>query len=148
MNTMHQVADAVEAAIDVPFLHLVGATAARIRETGLRRVGLLGTRYTMEMPFYAERMAERRGIEILVPDGPGRTVVHDVIYRELTQNRVLDSSRAAYVEVVEGLAARGAEAVVLGCTEITLLISPGDSPLPGFDSTRIHVEAALDAVPG
>lgn len=145
-NTMHQVADEIEAAVDVPFLHLVDVTARRVREAGLSRVGLLGTRYTMEMPFYAERMADRHGIEILVPGDDDRRLVHDVIYGELTQGRVLDASRAAYRGVIGDLAARGAEAVILGCTEITLLISPEDSPLPVFDSTRIHVEAALDAV--
>ncbi|MEO3785225.1 aspartate/glutamate racemase family protein [Actinocorallia sp. B10E7] len=145
-NTMHKVADEIEAAVDVPFLHLVDVTARRVREAGMRRVGLLGTRYTMEMPFYADRMAEWHGLELVVPDDPGRTLVHDVIYRELTQGRIRDASRDAYRRIIEDLAAQGAEGVILGCTEITLLISPEDSPLPVFDSTRIHVEAALDTV--
>ncbi|MEU5853378.1 aspartate/glutamate racemase family protein [Saccharopolyspora shandongensis] len=143
-NTMHQVAEEIEAAIDVPFVHIVDATGARIAAAGLTRVGLLGTRYTMELDFYRARMRDRHGIDVIVPEEPDRTLVHDVIYRELTRNRVEDSSREQYVRIVRGLAERGAEAVILGCTEITLLLGPGDSPLPLFDSTRLHVAHALD----
>jgi aspartate racemase len=142
-NTMHQVAPDIEAAIAVPFLHIVDSTARRITAAGLTRVGLLGTRFTMEMDFYRSRM-RRHGIDLLVPDEPGRTLVHDVIYQELTQGRVEDASRIAYQRVIAELAERGAQAVILGCTEITLLIGPQHSPLPVFDSTRIHVEDALD----
>ncbi|GGQ22890.1 aspartate racemase [Streptosporangium pseudovulgare] len=142
-NTMHRVAEAVEAAIGVPFVHIVDATAERITRAGLTTVGLLGTRFTMEMDFYRSRMLGH-GLEILVPDEPGRTLVHDVIYRELTQGRVEDSSREAYRRIITDLAERGAQGVILGCTEITLLIGPQDSAVPVFDSTRIHVEHAVD----
>jgi len=145
-NTMHVVADQVGDAIGGPFLHLVDVTGRRLGEAGVRRAGLLGTGYTMEMPFYRERMAERFGIEMIVPDEAGRTLVHDVIYQELTRGVVRDASRAAFGEVIAELADRGAEAVVLGCTEITLLISDEDSCLPVIDSTRVHVEAAVEAV--
>ncbi|GGS72087.1 aspartate racemase [Planobispora rosea] len=142
-NTMHRVAGEIEAAIEVPFVHIVDATAARITEAGLTTVGLLGTRFTMEMDFYRDRMREH-GIDLLVPDEPGRALVHDVIYRELTRNRVEDASRRAYREIIADLAARGARGIILGCTEITLLIGPEDSPVPVFDSTRLHVERAVD----
>ncbi|MDF2709032.1 MAG: putative protein YgeA [Nonomuraea muscovyensis] len=142
-NTMHQVADAVEAALGVPLVHIVDATARRVVAAGMTRVGLLGTRFTMEMDFYRDRM-RRHGVEVVVPDEPERTLVHDVIYQELTRNRVESSSRDAYRRIMAGLADRGAEGIVLGCTEITLLVGPEDSPVPVFDSTRIHVETALD----
>jgi aspartate racemase len=142
-NTMHKVADRIEQAVDVPFLHLVDATAEAIKEQGVRKVGLLATRYTMEMDFYRGRMRNLHGIEVLIPDEPARTLIHDVIYNELTLGRVEPASRKGYVEAIGELAGRGAEAVILGCTEITLLIGPADSPLPVFDSTRIHVSRAL-----
>ncbi|GII02825.1 aspartate racemase [Planobispora takensis] len=142
-NTMHRVAAEIEAAIEVPFLHIVDATAERIAAAGLTAVGLLGTRFTMETDFYRDRM-RGHGIELLVPDGPGRTLVHDVIYQELTRNRVEEASRQAYRRIIGDLAARGAQGVILGCTEITLLVGPADSPVPVFDSTRIHVERAVD----
>ncbi|GAB2952339.1 aspartate/glutamate racemase family protein [Nonomuraea fastidiosa] len=141
-NTMHQVADAIEGAVNVPFVHLVDATARRIAAAGLTTVGLLGTRFTMEMDFYRARM-RGHGIDVLVPDEPDRTLVHDVIYQELTLGRVEPASREAYRRVIAGLAGRGAQGVILGCTEITLLVGQDDSPVPVFDSTRIHVEAAL-----
>ncbi|MBF6507681.1 aspartate/glutamate racemase family protein [Nocardia farcinica] len=147
-NTMHQVAEAVEEAVDVPFVHIVDAAAQRIAASGCEKVGLLGTRHTMELDFYRARMRDRHGIEVVVPTGPDRTLVHDVIYRELTRGRVEDSSREQYVRVIRELADRGAEAVVLGCTEITLLVGQQDSPLPLFDSTRLHVEHALDLALG
>ncbi|MBB6343916.1 aspartate racemase [Nonomuraea muscovyensis] len=142
-NTMHQVADAVEAALGVPLVHIVDATARRVVAAGLTRVGLLGTRFTMEMDFYRDRM-RRHGVEVVVPDEPERTLVHDVIYQELTRNQVESSSRDAYRRIMAGLADRGAEGIVLGCTEITLLVGPEDSPVPVVDSTRVHVETALD----
>ncbi|WFB10493.1 aspartate/glutamate racemase family protein [Streptomyces sp. LX-29] len=142
-NTMHRVADAITGVLDVPFVHIVDATAERVLRHGHRRVGLLATRYTMEEDFYRDRMLSH-GIDVIVPDEPDRTLVHDVIYRELTRGRVEETSRQAYRRVIDRLAARGAEAVILGCTEITLLIGRRDSPLPVFDSTRIHVERAVD----
>jgi len=141
-NTMHQVAPAIEAAIDIPLLHLVDATADALRAAGVSTVGLLGTRFTMEDGFYTDRMAEH-GITCLVPDQEGRDLVHRVIYDELCLGVVRDESRAAYVDVVAGLVRRGAEGVVLGCTEIELLLSQDDVEVPAFLSTRLHVEAAL-----
>ncbi len=142
-NTMHLVADLIEDRLSVPFLHLVDATARRIAASGITRVGLLATRFTMEMDFYRDRML-RHGIEVLVPDEPDRTLVHDVIYDELTRGRVEPASRAEYARIMADLARRGTEGIVLGCTEITLLVGQEDSPVPVFDSTRIHVETALD----
>lgn len=140
-NTMHKVAGAVEAAISVPFLHLADATARAAG--GFGTVGLLGTAFTMEQDFYVDRLASH-GLEVLVPDEADRGVVHRVIYDELCLGVVRDESRAAYVAIIERLVARGCEAVVLGCTEIELLVGPGDSPVPVLPTTRLHVEAALD----
>lgn len=143
-NTMHTVADAVTAAVDVPFLHIGDSTAAAITGAGLTRIGLLGTRYTMEQPFLADRLAAA-GLEVLVP-GPGdRELVHRVIYEELVLGVVREESRLAYRAVVDRLVARGAQGVVLGCTEIELLIGPGDVAVPTFPTTALHVAAALDA---
>ncbi|HYO29805.1 MAG TPA: aspartate/glutamate racemase family protein [Thermomicrobiales bacterium] len=142
-NTMHEVFAAVEGAVAIPCLHIADATGERIAAAGLRRVGLLGTRFTMERPFYAERLAERFGIEALVPDGADRQTVHDVIYRELVLGETRPESREAYRRVMERLVARGVEAIVLGCTEIALLVGPEDAAVPLFDTTRIHAEAAV-----
>lgn len=144
-NTMHKVADAVEAATDVPFLHIADATAAAVRLSGLQRVGLLGTRYTMEQPFYRDRLVQRHGLDVLVPDEPDRTTVHDVIYEELVRGVVRPESKAAYLAVIERLLARGAEGVIAGCTEIELLVGPADVPVPYFPTTRLHAMAAVDA---
>lgn len=153
-NTMHRVADDIAAAIRIPFVDIIDATAQRIRAAGMRTVGLLGTRFTMEGEFYRARMAEH-GIEVLTPDAPERALVHDVIYDELTRGLIHDSSRQEFTRIIGALAARGAEGVILGCTEIPLLIGPADTPVPLFDTTRLHVEhavelalAAPDAVPG
>ncbi|WP_190108755.1 aspartate/glutamate racemase family protein [Streptomyces cinnamoneus] len=143
-NTMHKVADYVEAAVSVPLLHLADATAAAVRAAGLRRVGLLGTAFTMEQDFYRGRLAAG-GLDVRVPDPEGRALVHRVIYEELCLGVVRDESRAAYRQVVEALAAEGAEGVILGCTEIELLIRPEDSPVPVFPTARLHAEAAVDA---
>ncbi|MGW6690005.1 aspartate/glutamate racemase family protein [Streptomyces sp. NPDC054961] len=143
-NTMHKVADSVEAAVSVPLLHLADTTAAAVRATGLRRVGLLGTAFTMEQEFYRGRLAAG-GLDVLVPDAEGRALVHHVIYEELCLGIVRDASRTAYRRVVEDLVAAGAEGIVLGCTEIELLIGPEDSPVPVFPTARLHAEAAVDA---
>ncbi|MEV6776944.1 aspartate/glutamate racemase family protein [Streptomyces syringium] len=143
-NTMHKVADSVEAAVSVPLLHLADATAAAVRAAGLRRVGLLGTAFTMEQDFYRGRLAAG-GLDVRVPDSEGRALVHRVIYEELCLGVVRDASRAAYRQVVEDLVAEGAEGVILGCTEIELLIGPEDSPVPVFPTARLHAEAAVDA---
>lgn len=143
-NTMHRMADAVAAAVSIPLLHIVDPTAAAIKAAGFTRVGLLGTAFTMEQDFYKGRLAGHHGLEVLVPEAPDRRLVHDVIYRELVAGVVRDDSRAAYRAVIGRLAARGAQAVILGCTEIMLLIGPADSPLPLFDTTTLHALAAVD----
>jgi aspartate racemase len=142
-NTMHLVYDAVQSAIEIPMLHLVDGTADALILAGVERVALLGTRYTMELPFYRRRL-EDRGLTVMVPEPDDRETVHRIIYDELCRGQVLSPSRTAYQEILARLAKRGAQAVILGCTEIGLLIGPDDSPLPVFDSTLLHVEAALD----
>ena len=141
-NTMHRVAPAIEGAVRIPLLHIADPTAEAIRAAGLSRVGLLGTRFTMEQDFYRERLRGRHGIEVLVPGEADREIVHRVIYEELCVGRVVDSSRAQYRRILGSLAAEGAEAVVLGCTEITMLVGSADSPVPLFDTTALHARAA------
>lgn len=143
-NTMHKVAGQVEAAVSVPLLHLADATADAVRAAGIGRVGLLGTAFTMEQAFYRDRLAGH-GLDVLTPDGEGRALVHRVIYEELCLGVVREESRAAYQDVIGKLVAAGAEGVVLGCTEIELLIRDEDSPVPVFPTTRLHAEAAVDA---
>jgi aspartate racemase len=142
-NTMHKVADAIEHASAIPLLHLADATAAAARSAGLARVGLLGTRFTMEQDFYRDRLASH-GLEVVVPDAADRGLVHRVIYEELCLGIVRDDSRAAYVGVIERLVDAGCEGVILGCTEIELLIDQADSPVPVLATTRLHAEAAVD----
>jgi aspartate racemase len=142
-NTMHKVADAIEAATEVPLVHIVDVTAAAVRAAGLSRVALLGTRFTMEQAFVRDRLATH-GVEALVPPGEDRELVHEVIYGELVHGVVREASRAAYVDVVGRLVADGAEGVVLGCTEIELLLRPEDVDVPVFATTRLHALAALD----
>lgn len=142
-NTMHRVAAQVEAALTIPLLHLGDATAAAVRAAGLDTVGLLGTRFTMEQDFYKGRLAAH-GLTVLVPEAADREIVHTVIYDELCRGIVDPESRAAYRRVIDRLVAGGAQGVILGCTEIELLVGPDDSPVPVFPTTRIHVEAALD----
>jgi aspartate racemase len=142
-NTMHKVADQVQAAVEIPLLHLADATAAAIQEAGLKTVGLLGTAFTMEQDFYRDRLRSH-GLTVLVPEVDDRALVHSVIYEELCLGVVTQASRAAYVGVIDRLAQAGAQGVVLGCTEIELLISPADSPVPVFPTTRLHVLAAVD----
>ncbi|WP_409236817.1 aspartate/glutamate racemase family protein [Streptomyces sp. PA5.6] len=142
-NTMHKVADQVQDAISVPLLHLGDATAEAVRRAGVTRVGLLGTAFTMEQDFYRERLAAH-GLDVLVPDEAGRDVVHRVIYEELCLGVVREESRVAYQEVIRGLVGRGAQGVILGCTEIELLVQQEHSPVPVFPTTRLHAEAAVD----
>ncbi|WP_100444910.1 aspartate/glutamate racemase family protein [Glycomyces xiaoerkulensis] len=142
-NTMHLVADQVAGAVTVPFVHLVDATAASVNAAGIDRVGLLGTRFTMEMGFYAERMAEH-GVTVVVPEEAERAMVHEVIYDELTMGTVNPGSREAFRRVMAALAERGCDGIVFGCTEITLLVGRADSPVPVFDSTRIHAERLVE----
>lgn len=143
-NTMHLVAPQIEAAVTIPFLHLADVTAAAIRDAGCTTVGLLGTAFTMEQPFYRDRLAEH-GLTVLVPDATDRALVHRVIYDELVQGVVTDESRRAYQGVIDRLVAAGAEGVILGCTEIELLIQQPHSTVPVFPTTAIHVAAAVTA---
>jgi aspartate racemase len=142
-NTMHKVYDDVQAAVTIPLIHLGDTTAAAVLSAGLTRVGLLGTAFTMEQAFYRDRL-ERHGLTVLVPGEQDRQVVHDVIYDELCQGIVRPESRDAYRTVIGRLVDRGVEGIILGCTEIELLIGQGDSPVPLFPTTQIHVEAAID----
>lgn len=142
-NTMHTVIESIERAVSIPILHIADATADRVRASGVGRVGLLGTRFTMEQPFYRDRLAQH-GLEALTPDDADRALVHRVIYDELVRGVIADRSRDAYRAVIERLVASGAEGIILGCTEIELLVSPGDSAVQLFPTTRIHVEAAVD----
>ncbi len=143
-NTMHKVADAIVAAIDVPFVHIADTTAAAVHAAGASTVGLLATAYTMEQDFYVGRLRDVHGLEVLVPGPDDRRIVHDVIYRELCVGVVRDESRREYVRIMGDLAERGAEGILLGCTEIDLLVGAGDSPRPVFDTTRLHAERAVE----
>jgi aspartate racemase len=142
-NTMHKVAAQVEAAIDIPLLHIADATAHRIHAAGLHAVGLLGTRFTMEQAFYRERL-ERSGLQVLVPGAAARERIHAIIYDELCRGVIREESRAFYREAIAGLVAEGAQGIILGCTEIGLLIDTADAPVPLFDTARIHAEDAAD----
>jgi aspartate racemase len=142
-NTMHKLAPAVTAAVSIPLLHIVDPTAEAIRAAGIRRVGLLGTAFTMEDSFYRDRLAEKYGLEALVPDQEDRQTVHRIIYEELCQGVIREESRAAYRAVMARLTERGAQGIILGCTEIGLLVGPDDATVPLFDSTRLHAEAAV-----
>src|SRR5215472_688686 len=142
-NTMHKVADAIEAAINIPFLHIADATAGKIREAGKRRPAIMATRFTMEQDFYTGRLREKFGLDAITPDEPDRELVHGIIYDELCVGRVNDASRAAYVDVARRLAAKGADCLVLGCTEVGMLLNDGNSPLPIFDTALIHADAAV-----
>ena len=143
-NTMHRTAEAISAAVAIPLIHIVDAAATEIRKARLKTIGLLGTRYTMEQDFYRERLEKKHGLRVLVPDEADRTRVHDVIYSELGHGLIKDSSRAQYLAIIEKLRARGAEGVILGCTEIPMLIGAEDSRVPVFDTTAIHASAAVD----
>lgn len=142
-NTMHRVAPEVEAAVDIPLLHVADATAAAIRAARLRRVALLGTRFTMEQPFYRQRLAQH-GIDAITPDEGDRAELHRIIYDELCRGQVLDASRALLGRIVARSAEAGAQGVVLGCTELPLLLAPDACGIPAFDTTRLHALAAVD----
>lgn len=141
-NTMHKVADRVAAAVNIPFLHIGDATAQRITAQGLKHVGLLATKYTMEMDFYKDRMA-MSGIDVTVPQGAVAARVSEIIYDELCMGQILQHSKIFYQQVIADLAANGAQGVVFGCTEIGLLLNGGDVDIPVFDTTEIHIEAAV-----
>lgn len=142
-NTMHKVAPAIESAIGIPFMHIADPTASALSAAGVTRAGLLGTRYTMEQAFYRDRLASR-GIDAVIPDPADRETVHRVIFDELVQGVVSPSSREAYRAIIGGLVKAGAQAVILGCTEIGLLVNAEDSPVPLFDTTVLHARAAAE----
>ena len=142
-NTMHKVAAEIEQAISIPLLHIADATAECLVKQGISKVGLLGTRFTMEQDFYKGRLTERFGIEVIVPSAPERDLVHSVIYEELCVGHICESSRAQYIEIINTLHQAGAQAVILGCTEIGLLVSQKDVEVPLYDTTKIHATAAV-----
>ncbi|HEY2228254.1 MAG TPA: aspartate/glutamate racemase family protein [Xanthobacteraceae bacterium] len=142
-NTMHRVADDVAASVSIPLLHIADPTAEMIKAAGYQRIGLLGTAFTMEQDFYKGRLTRRFGLDVLVPDEADRSVVHEVIYRELVVGQVAPDSRAAYGEIISRLVERGAQAIILGCTEIMLLVRAEDSAVPLFDTTTLHAHAAV-----
>ena len=142
-NTMHTVAPAIEAAVRIPLLHIVDPTAAAIERAQLRQVGLLGTRFTMEREFFKQRLMQRHGLRVLVPPAADREVVHRVIFTELCLGRVNPASRLEMRRVMQSLVADGAQGIILGCTELAMLIGAGDIEVPLFDTTRLHAEAAV-----
>ncbi|TWB56067.1 aspartate/glutamate racemase family protein [Nitrospirillum viridazoti] len=143
-NTMHKTADAVRAATSIPLLHIADATGRALKAAGSVRPALLATRYTMEQDFYRGHLAQHYGVDALVPDAAGRDTVHRVIYEELCRGIVLPDSKAAILAEVDRLRAAGADGVILGCTEIGMIMGQGDSDLPVFDTTRLHAEMAMD----
>ena len=143
-RTRRKVADEIVAGSGLPLLHIADVTGAAIQQSGLRTVGLLGTRFTMEEAFHRGRLEERFGVEVLIPAEKDREVVHRIIYDELCRDRIEEVSRRAYVEIIGRLVERGAEGIVLGCTEIPLLIRPADVGVSLIDTTRLHAEAAVD----
>lgn len=141
-NTMHRVADAIEDAVSIPLLHIADATGERVRAAGQTRVGLLATAFTMEQEFYTGRLAEKYGLDVIVPEAAQRADVHRIIYDELCRGEIREDSRQTYRRIMAGLVDQGAQGIILGCTEITLLVGAGDVSVPVFDTTRIHVDAA------
>lgn len=142
-NTMHKMAEDVQAAIDIPLLHIADPTAGAIKQQGIATVALLGTRFTMEQDFYKGRLTEQFGLDVLVPNDTERQIVHDVIYNELCLGDIKSDSKQKYLEIISNLQERGAQGVILGCTEIGLLVSQEDTSLPVFDTTLIHARAAV-----
>ena len=147
-NTMHKMADDVRNNIRIPLLHIADATAKRIKERGFEKVGLLGTRFTMEQDFYKGRLMEEHGIDVVIPGDKERGTVHDVIYNELCLGKVMDASRVRFKGIIRSLVSNGAEGIILGCTEIPLLVEQEDVAVPLFDTTTIHAEAAVDLAIG
>ena len=143
-NTMHKMAEELQKQTAIPLLHIADATAAAVRARGITKVGLLGTRYTMEQPFYKDRLTDKFNLEVLVPNDEQREIVHRVIYYELCDGVIDQSSKDRYIAIMESLIERGAEGIILGCTEIGLFIRQDDCAVPVFDTTRIHAVAAVD----
>jgi aspartate racemase len=142
-NTMHLIADQVASRISIPLIHIIDETARSLKAAGRKRPLLLATRYTMEHGFYADRM-RHLGVDVMIPEAADRTTVHDIIFNELCAGKVLNSSRAKLMAIIERERARGADSIILGCTEICLILDPDNLPLPGFDTTAIHAKAAVD----
>ncbi|MCY9656590.1 aspartate/glutamate racemase family protein [Paenibacillus chondroitinus] len=143
-NTMHKMAKEVEESVSIPLLHIADATAREIVKCGIKKVALLGTAFTMEQAFYKGRLTEKFGLQVIVPDEADRKIVHDIIYEELCLGIMNENSKQSYLAIISRLVQDGAEAVILGCTEITLLISQSDCKVPIFDTTKIHAEYAVD----
>jgi aspartate racemase len=143
-NTMHKMAEDVEKKIKIPLLHIADATAERIKQKGLKKVGLLGTKFTMEEDFYKGRLSEKHNINVIVPNSEERKIVHDIIYNELCLGLIRENSKAGYKKIIKNLVENGAEGVILGCTEIPMLVEQGDVRIPLFDTTTIHAEFAVN----
>ncbi|HAE59138.1 MAG TPA: aspartate racemase [Anaerolineae bacterium] len=143
-NTMHKMAEQVQASIEIPLLHIADAAAEAIKARGLHKVGLLGTRFTMEEDFYRGRLAEKYGLEVLIPDDADRAIIHRVIYEELVLGKIVPASKLEYQRIIASLIQQGAEGIILGCTEIGLLVKDEDSRVPLFDTTSIHAQAAVE----
>jgi aspartate racemase len=143
-NTMHKMADDICKNISIPFLHIADATADKVKAQGITKIGLLGTRFTMEEDFYRGRLVNNYALDVLIPDENDRKIVHSVIYNELVKGRILPESKLAFLGIIDKMAAQSAEGVILGCTEIGLLVKNGDCRVPLFDTTLIHAEAAVE----
>lgn len=143
-NTMHKMASQVMNSVSIPLLHIADPTAEKIVSDKIKKVALLGTAFTMEQPFYKDRLTGQFGLEVVVPDEADRAVVHDIIYHELCLGIINEHSKKKYLDIIDSLIRKGAEAVILGCTEITMLISQEDCTIPVYDTTRLHAEAAVD----
>lgn len=142
-NTMHKVAPQIAEALTIPILHIADATARVLQANGVKRVGLLGTRFTMEEDFYKQRITDNFGIEVIIPDAPQREIVHRIIYEELCLGIIQDQSRQHFLDIISQLSTRGADAVILGCTEIAMLVQAGDTAVPLYDTTALHAQAAV-----
>lgn len=143
-NTMHKMAEEVESSITIPLLHIADATAEKIKEKGFKKVGLLGTKFTMEEDFYKGRLIDKHAIEVIIPNSEEMQIIHDIIFNELCLGEIKETSKEQYKKIIRNLAKKGAEGVILGCTEIPMLIKQEDVDVPLFDTTRIHAEFAVD----
>jgi len=143
-NTMHKLADDIQANVKIPFLHIADATARLVKDSDIQNIGLLGTRFTMEEEFYKGRLSQKYGLNVIIPNDQGREIVHRVIYDELVVGKIVQRSKEQYLDIIGQMVSQGAEGVILGCTEIGLLVHQEDSQVPLFDTTRIHAEAAVE----
>jgi aspartate racemase len=143
-NTLHKVAETIQSAVRIPLLHIADATAEKVLRAGVKRVGLLGTRYTMEQDFYISRLVENHGLQVIIPNEAQRAIVNRVIFEELVLGVIQPESRQAYREIIKDLILKGAEGIILGCTEIEMLVKSEDSTVPLYDTTYLHAEAAVE----